>query len=106
MVIKLSKLNQDFIFQILAIIQEIPSGKVATYGQLAKLSNNDKNSRLVGKVLSLAEYYGQFPCHRVVNSSGRLAPGFIKQFELLKEEGILFKENGCVDLKKCQWRTL
>ena len=65
------KLNEEFIFQILSIVEEIPEGYVATYGQIAKLSGYDKNARLVGKVLSLSGYYGKYPCHRVVNSSGR-----------------------------------
>ena len=47
------KLNEEFIFQILSIVEEIPEGYVATYGQIAKLSGYDKNARLVGKVLSL-----------------------------------------------------
>ena len=68
------KLNEEFIFQILSIVEEIPEGYVATYGQIAKLSGYDKNARLVGKVLSLSGYYGKYPCHRVVNSSGRCAP--------------------------------
>ena len=65
---KMSTLNEEFIFQILSIVNEIPYGCVATYGQIAKLSGHDKNARLVGKVLGLSEYYGRFPCHPVVNS--------------------------------------
>ena len=55
------------------------------------------------KVLSMAEYYGKYPCHRVVNSAGRLAPGFYEQRSLLENEGVGFKENGCVDMKKHGW---
>lgn len=43
------------------------------------------------------------PCHRVVNASGRLVPGWTEQKQLLLEEGISFKQNGCVDLKKHLW---
>ena len=63
----------------------------------------DKNSRLVGKVLSRAEYYGDYPCHRVVNHAGRLAPNFAEQKNLLLAEGIHFKVNGCVDMKNFRW---
>lgn len=97
--------NDEFIFQILAIVEEIPYGFVATYGQLAKLSGHEKNARLVGKVLSISEYYGKYPCHRVVNASGRCAPGWDQQQSLLMNEGISFKKDGCVDLKKYQWKT-
>ena len=96
-------LQEDLIYEILSVVGEIPEGSVATYGQIARLIGRDKNSRLVGKVLSMAEYYGQYPCHRVVNHAGRLAPGWREQAELLREEGVELKENGCVDLKKYQW---
>ena len=87
----------------LSVVGEIPEGSVATYGQIARLIGREKNSRLVGKVLSMAEYYGQYPCHRVVNHAGRPAPGWREQEELLREEGVELKRNGCVDLKKYQW---
>ena len=60
--------------------------------------------RLVGKVLSRAEYYGAYPCHRVVNHAGRLVPGWQEQRRLLEAEGITFRPNGCVDMKKWQWK--
>lgn len=56
-------LNDDLIYEILSAVEEIPEGRVATYGQIARLIGRDKNARLVGKVLSRAEYYGQYPCH-------------------------------------------
>ena len=100
-----TKMNEEVIYEILSAVEEIPEGKVASYGQIAKLIGKDKNARLVGKVLSLAEYYGKYPCHRVVNHMGRLAPHFRAQRELLLEEGVVFKPDGRVDMKKCQWQT-
>ncbi len=96
-------LQEDFIYEILSVVEEIPEGKVATYGQIARLTGRDKNARLVGKVLSMSQYYGDYPCHRVVNHAGRLAPGWIEQRFLLEKEGVTLKENGNVDLKKYQW---
>ena len=58
-------LDEDLIYEILSVVEEIPAGKVASYGQIARLIGWDKNSRLVGKVLSMAEFYGKYPCHRV-----------------------------------------
>ena len=46
------------------------------------------------------------PCHRVVNSQGRLAPNWAEQRGLLEKEGITFKKNGCVDLKKHIWEDI
>jgi len=97
------KINEDFLYQIFAIVDEIPYGKVATYGELAKLSGSPKNSRLVGRVLGMAGMYGNYPCHRVVNSLGRLVPGWLEQKSLLESEGITFKSDGNVDLKKHKW---
>lgn len=96
-------LTEAFIYEILSVVEEIPEGKVASYGQIAKLIGRDKNSRLVGKVLSMAEYYGTYPCHRVVNHAGRLAPHFSEQQRLLMEENVKFKDDNHVDMKECQW---
>ena len=96
-------MEADLIYEILSVVDEIPEGRVATYGQIAKLIGRDKNSRLVGKVLSMAEYYGEYPCHRVVNSAGRLVPGWGAQRLLLEEEGVVLKNKTHVNLKKYQW---
>ena len=74
-------LDEDLIYEILSVVEEIP----------------------VGKVLSMAEFYGKYPCHRVVNHAGRTAPGWREQRELLEDEGVEFKANGCVDMKRHQW---
>lgn len=96
-------MDEALIYEILSVVEEIPPGKVASYGQIARLIGRDRNARLVGRVLSRAEYYGNYPCHRVVNHAGRLAPHFRKQHDLLAEEGVRFKENGYVDMKKYGW---
>ena len=96
-------LNTDLIYEVLSVVEEIPERRVATYGQIARLTGRDRNARLIGKILSMSAYYGQYPCHRVVNHAGRTAPGFLAQKELLLAEGIEFRSNGCVDLKKYRW---
>ena len=96
-------INDDLIYEILSVVVEIPEGCVATYGQIAKLIGRDKNARLVGKVLSMAEYYGKYPCFRVVNHSGRLVPGWHEQRALLEREGITMKDAFHVNLKKHKW---
>lgn len=96
-------LDENLIYEILSAVAEIPPGRVASYGQIARLIGRDRNARLVGRVLSMAGFYGDYPCHRVVNHAGRLAPHFREQRELLLSEGVTFQENGCVDMKTCQW---
>lgn len=101
-----SVLNPEIIKSVLALVDEIPAGRVATYGQIARLIERPKNARLVGKILSQSELYdGKHPCHRVVNAEGRLAPGWKDQAHLLWAEGVDLKSNGCVDLKRYQWEA-
>lgn len=94
---------EDLVYQILSVVGEIPEGRVATYGQIARLIGRDRNARLVGKVLSLSRFYGSYPCHRVVNHAGRLAPHFPEQRERLLAEGVVFRSNGHVDMDICRW---
>ena len=96
----------NFYERVYESVQRIPKGRVASYGQIARLIGRDKNSRLVGKVLSMAEYYGRYPCHRVVNRSGTLAPSHVfggMQRAMLEAEGVPFLADGRVDLAKCLW---
>ena len=95
--------DERLIYEILSAVGEIPEGKVASYGQIARLIGRDKNPRLVGRVLSMAEFYGDYPCHRVVNHAGRTAPHWKEQRELLEAEGVEFKGNGCVDMERFRW---
>ncbi len=96
-------LTESLIYEILSVVEEIPEGKVASYGQIAKLIGRDKNARLVGKVLGMSQYYGAYPCHRVVNHAGRLAPSFHDQRELLLGEKVGFLDDTHVDMKKYRW---
>lgn len=96
-------LTESLIYEILSVVEEIPEGKVASYGQIAKLVGRDKNARLVGKVLGMSQYYGAYPCHRVVNHAGRLAPCFHDQRKLLLGEKVGFLDDTHVDMKKYRW---
>jgi methylated-DNA-protein-cysteine methyltransferase-like protein len=96
-------LDEKLIYEVLSAVAEIPYGKVATYGQIARLIGRERNARLVGRALSEADLYGEYPCHRVVNHSGRLAPGWDEQHALLVQEGVPFRDENHVDLKQCRW---
>ena len=98
-------LNEELSYLIYSVVEEIPEGSVATYGQIAKLIGRPKNARLVGRALKQAGMYGDFPCHRVVNSKGRLTPGWEEQADLLEREGVKMKDAWHVDLKKHQWKV-
>ena len=96
-------MDERVTYEVLEVVGEIPRGKVATYGQIASLVGRTKNARLVGRILSQVDLYGHYPCHRVVNASGRLVPGWLEQKELLEKEGILFKSPTNISLRKYQW---
>ena len=96
-------LNDRLVYEILSAVEEIPAGRVASYGQIARLIGREKNARLVGKVLSDASHYGDYPCHRVVNHAGRPAPGWPEQRALLEAEGVAFRPDGRVDMKRFRW---
>ena len=91
---------------IYEIVRKIPYGKVATYGQIARLARNPRMSRVVGYAMHSAP--DDVPCHRVVNRFGELTDAFrpfgkATHRMLLEMEGIEFKADGCVDLGKYQW---
>lgn len=97
--------TDDFSYLVLSIVNEVPRGSVASYGQIATLAGYPKNARKVGKVLSNASFFGEFPCHRIIHSDGSLVIGWDQQRDLLEQEGVVFLKNHKVDMKKCQWNT-
>lgn len=103
MLTRLATLNENLVYEVLSVVDEIPEGKVASYGQIAKLIGRDKNARLVGRILSQVEYYGTYPCHRVVNYAGRTASHWAEQESLLESEGVTFKKRNYVDMRKHRW---
>ena len=98
-------MNEGLVYEILSVVAEIPEGRVCSYGEIARLIGREKNARLVGKVLSNAALYGDYPCHRVVNHAGRLAPHFPEQAERLSAEGVTLRPDGRVDMKRFGWEA-
>ena len=91
--------------KVYEFVKNIPQGKVATYRQIAEYLGNKKLARVVGNVLHNNPDPTIIPCHRVVNAKGEVAGHFAfggakGQREKLEKEGIVFEENGKVNLKK------
>lgn len=84
------------------IVAQIPQGKVLTYGAIALLAGYPNHSRLVGRIMRDAPD-GQLPCHRVVSATGRLAPHYPAQAELLAAEGVKLSPSGKVSLRTYLW---
>lgn len=86
---------------------KIPNGKVVTYGQIAIYLGNPRLARVVGNILHNNPDENKYPCYKVVNAKGRLAPSFAfggvdKQKEKLQADGIEVYDD-MVDLSKYQW---
>ena len=98
------------IFEIFyAVVRQIPPGRVATYGQIARLSGMPRCARTVGYAMAGCKD-PSIPCHRVVDRFGgtkacfdTYAPG--TQRALLVAEGISFRPDGTVDLEQYLWET-
>ena len=91
--------------RIYAYLKTIPKGKVTTYGRIAVYLGSKHYAQTVGNILHDNPDPSQYPCHRVVNSKGRVAEhyafgGAEAQRKRLEDEGIVFESNGTVDLKK------
>ena len=84
-----------------SILKKVPTGYVVTYKEIAKKLNS-KAYRAIGTAMNKNPYAPEVPCHRVVNSDGKVggfAYGQKKKIQMLKKEGIEIKNNK-IDLKK------
>lgn len=102
---------KDFFSRVYEIAVKIPEGKVATYGQIALLLGQPRSARIVGWAMKAAPENLKLPCHRVVNRFGEMAPEYAfgsqeLQRAILESEGITFKKDGRIDMKKHLWKGL
>ncbi len=93
---------------IIKIIQNIPKGKVLTYGRIAKLAGNPRAARQVAWTLNSSTEKYALPWYRVINSQGLIAlnseEGRNQQKFLLMKEGIEFVGEFEIDLSKYLWK--
>ncbi len=78
-----ASLSETFCQEVYQVVCEIPLGKVSTYGGIAALLGMPQCSRMVGRALKQVPDNVSTPCHRVVNASGRLVPGWEEQKQIL-----------------------
>jgi methylated-DNA-protein-cysteine methyltransferase-like protein len=95
---------EETLYQFIAAI---PFGKVATYGQLARLAGRPSAARWVGRTLKNLPKETKLPWHRVINAQGKISfpsdsPAWLLQKDKLADEGILL-HNGRIRLKDYQW---
>jgi methylated-DNA-protein-cysteine methyltransferase related protein len=103
-----------FKHQVWELVRRIPKGKVTTYGRIAAMipppgGMNPKDyqafgARWVGGAMAACPE--DVPWQRVINAQGKIslrAEGSSRQRELLEDEGIVFEENGRIDLSRYLW---
>lgn len=100
-------MDQSFFKKVYDLTRQIPKGKVAIYGQLAKLAGSPKAARAVGTCMKKNPNAPQTPCHRVVAADGSLTGysgkgGISGKKQMLLDEGVKFKGKK-VDLSLSQW---
>lgn len=99
-------MKKEFSQKIYSLLKKVPKGKVTTYKALAQAATNSKAYRAVGTVLNKNPNLIKVPCHRVINSDGRVgqyALGQKKKTSLLKKEGVKINNNK-IDLKAYQYK--
>lgn len=95
--------------RIYAVVRKIPRGRVATYGQVARLAKLPGHARQVGYAMAALKVGVLVPWHRVINAQGRVSlrrdgPGAgVRQRQLLEREGVKFGANGAVALRTYGW---
>jgi methylated-DNA-protein-cysteine methyltransferase-like protein len=102
--------RQNSVFALVyTLVRQIPQGKVATYGQIARLLGAPRAARIVGWAMHGNPHGCRVPCHRVIQQGGTCSPSFRigdpgAQRRLLEREGVRFTLDGRVDLEAHLWR--
>lgn len=101
-------MEKSFFERVYDVLALIPRGKVTTYGAIARKIGVPRSSRAVGYALHVNPKPVEYPCHRVVNREGRLAPAFAfggidVQRQLLENEGVKVNDDNTVDLEAYLW---
>ncbi|MBQ1632860.1 MAG: methylated-DNA--[Clostridia bacterium] len=95
-------MTDSFFQKVYAVVEQIPCGKVISYGDIAKLIGYPRRARFVGFAMRACPDH--LPWHRVIRSDGSIAGGDFAPVRemLLRNEGIPFLPDGRVDLQKCR----
>lgn len=92
------------------VVKRIPRGRVATYGQVARLAGFPRHARLVGYALHALLHGSRVPWQRVINARGQVSPRALPgweglQLRLLEREGVRCDRRGWIPLTRYQWKA-
>ena len=91
------------------VVRRIPRGRVATYGQVARLAGLPGRARQVGYAMAALPDESDVPWHRVVNARGEVSSRAggtafeLIQRDMLETEGVRFDAAGRMDLERYGW---
>ena len=94
---------REYIYQV---ARRVPRGRVATYGDVARLSGNPRAAREVGRAMAALPEGADVPWWRIVNRQGAIScrsHGMEQQAELLRSEGVEVSADGSLDLARYRW---
>jgi len=97
-----------FYKKVYKVVKNIPTGRVSTYGLIAKYLGAPKSSRVVGYAMNVSHKIHDVPAHRVVNRNGLLTgknhfKGFELMRQLLESEGIIIEDDKVLDFEQKIW---
>ena len=100
--------SKDFFQKVYKVVKMIPSGRVSTYGLIAKYLGSTKSSRVVGYAMNASHQNSEIPAHRVVNRVGLLSgkhhfSGTTLMKDLLESEGVKIQNDRVINFKKVVW---
>jgi methylated-DNA-protein-cysteine methyltransferase-like protein len=101
--------ERDFFADVMAVVRQIPKGRVTSYGAIARYLGAARSSRIVGYCMNNAHSVRpKVPAHRVVNRIGMLTGKHHFAYptameELLNKEGVKVKDDQVVDFQKRFW---
>ena len=100
--------SKDFFQKVYKVVKMIPSGRVSTYGLIAKYLGSTKSSRVIGYAMNASHQNSEIPAHRVVNRVGLLTgkyhfSGTTLMKDLLESEGVKIQNDRVVNFKKVVW---
>ena len=100
--------SKDFFQKVYKVVKMIPSGRVSTYGLIAKYLGSTNSSRVVGYAMNASHKNSEIPAHRVVNRVGLLTgkhhfSGTTLMKDLLESEGVKIQNDRVVNFKKVVW---
>ena len=101
--------KKSFFDQVYMVVKLIPTGRVTSYGAIARYLGTSKSARVVGWAMNNSHTSGEFiPTHRVVNRNGLLTgkhhfPTSNLMQQLLENEGAVIKENCIQNFNEMFW---